>query len=118
MTDAEITETTDNNAAVAQPVEWGVKEGDFFPYADCEHCYWAGYVPFTPPPTFPALPTTTHHPPHNTHHTTPSIRYFTSRPALKRMERTLSGYLVTARQIEAIAGKLGFVFENGRGFST
>lgn len=27
------------------PATWtdGAKAGDFFPYADCDHCYWAGY---------------------------------------------------------------------------
>lgn len=24
-------------------VEWSVKTDDFFPYADCPHCYWTGY---------------------------------------------------------------------------
>ena len=22
---------------------WKVKKGDWFPYADCDHCYWTGY---------------------------------------------------------------------------
>jgi len=25
------------------PQNWAVKTGDFFPYADCDHCYWTGY---------------------------------------------------------------------------
>mmetsp|Transcript_7270 Transcript_7270/g.17535 ORF Transcript_7270/g.17535 Transcript_7270/m.17535 type:complete len:806 (+) Transcript_7270:977-3394(+) len=55
-----------------EDIDWSVKEDDFFPYSDCEHCYWTGY--------------------------------FTSRPALKRMERVMSGYLLAARQVEALAG--------------
>ena len=30
-------------------ITWSVKSDDFFPYADCEHCYWGGY--FTSRPT-------------------------------------------------------------------
>ncbi|KAG6556620.1 hypothetical protein Mapa_001561 [Marchantia paleacea] len=52
---------------------WPVKEDDFFPYADCPHCYWTGY--------------------------------FTSRAALKRYVRRLSGVLQAARQLEFIVGK-------------
>jgi hypothetical protein len=25
------------------PVQWSVKEDDFFPYSDCAHCFWTGY---------------------------------------------------------------------------
>jgi 7-cyano-7-deazaguanine synthase in queuosine biosynthesis len=25
-------------------VSWTVKRDDFFPYADCAHCYWTGKV--------------------------------------------------------------------------
>jgi hypothetical protein len=24
-------------------VNWKMKSGDFFPYADCDHCYWTGF---------------------------------------------------------------------------
>eukprot|EP00897_Mesotaenium_endlicherianum_P007946 jgi/Mesen1/717/ME000109S_10930 len=27
---------------------WPVKRGDFFPYADCPHCYWTGYFSSRP----------------------------------------------------------------------
>lgn len=30
-------------------VAWPLKTDDFFPYADCPHCYWTGY--FTSRPT-------------------------------------------------------------------
>ena len=29
-------------------VTWSVKTDDFFPYADCEHCYWGGYFSSRP----------------------------------------------------------------------
>ncbi len=44
------------------------KQDDFFPYSDCDHCFWTGY--------------------------------FTSRPALKRLERVGSSFLQAARQIQ------------------
>lgn len=47
-----------------------VKTDDFFPYSDCENCFWTGY--------------------------------FTSRPALKRLERFGSSLLQAARQIQAL----------------
>jgi hypothetical protein len=25
------------------PVQWSVKQDDFFPYSDCAHCFWTGY---------------------------------------------------------------------------
>lgn len=47
-----------------------VKTDDFFPYSDCEHCFWTGY--------------------------------FTSRPALKRLERVGSSFLQMARQVQSL----------------
>jgi hypothetical protein len=29
-------------AKAAEKLVWTVKDDDFFPYADCEHCYWTG----------------------------------------------------------------------------
>lgn len=28
-------------------VAWPVKTDDFFPYADCPHCYWTGEPPWS-----------------------------------------------------------------------
>ena len=47
------------------------KRDDFFPYSDCDHCFWTGY--------------------------------FTSRPALKRLEREGSSFLQVARQIQSLS---------------
>jgi Alpha mannosidase, middle domain. len=47
-----------------------VKYDDFFPYSDCDHCYWTGY--------------------------------FTSRPALKRLERVGSSFLQAVRQVQTL----------------
>jgi len=49
------------------------KRDDFFPYSDCDHCFWTGY--------------------------------FTSRPALKRLERVGSSFLQVARQIQTLFHK-------------
>jgi lysosomal alpha-mannosidase len=37
------------DARAEEGLTWSVKLDDFFPYADCEHCYWGGY--FTSRPT-------------------------------------------------------------------
>ena len=52
-----------------------VKNDDFFPYSDCDHCFWTGY--------------------------------FTSRPALKRLERVGLSFLQAARQVQALFYKEG-----------
>eukprot|EP01126_Amoeba_proteus_P042431 TRINITY_DN4611_c0_g2_i1.p1 TRINITY_DN4611_c0_g2~~TRINITY_DN4611_c0_g2_i1.p1 ORF type:complete len:1005 (-),score=211.24 TRINITY_DN4611_c0_g2_i1:125-2698(-) len=31
------------DAKKTYPITWPVKTDDFFPYADCPHCYWTGY---------------------------------------------------------------------------
>lgn len=46
------------------------KTDDFFPYSDCENCFWTGY--------------------------------FTSRPALKKLERVGSAFLQVARQVQSL----------------
>lgn len=37
--------TSNQNHAIARSdsANFKVKSGDFFPYADCDHCYWTGY---------------------------------------------------------------------------
>ena len=39
--------------AAEDKLTWTVKTDDFFPYADCAHCYWSGY--FTSRPTLKLL---------------------------------------------------------------
>ncbi|KAL7538827.1 hypothetical protein ACHAXR_008811 [Thalassiosira sp. AJA248-18] len=38
-------ENAPNDGSKFNPASWknNAKNGDFFPYADCDHCYWAGY---------------------------------------------------------------------------
>lgn len=50
-------------------MKFEVKTDDFFPYSDCEHCFWAGF--------------------------------YTSRPALKRLERVGSSFLHVTRQVQS-----------------
>ena len=56
---------TDSN----DQMDFKVKTDDFFPYSDCEHCFWAGF--------------------------------YTSRPALKRLERVGSSFLHVTRQVQS-----------------
>jgi hypothetical protein len=35
-------------AKLASNITWTVKTDDFFPYADCPHCYWTGYFTSRP----------------------------------------------------------------------
>lgn len=35
-------------AKLASNISWSVKTDDFFPYADCPHCYWTGYFTSRP----------------------------------------------------------------------
>lgn len=35
-------------AVTGAGVSWPVRRDDFFPYADCAHCYWAGYFSSRP----------------------------------------------------------------------
>jgi len=43
--DSKQERVNDNKASKYDPATWKKKPktGDFFPYADCDHCYWAGY---------------------------------------------------------------------------
>ena len=36
------------DAVYASDLSWEVKTDDFFPYADCPHCYWTGYFTSRP----------------------------------------------------------------------
>ncbi|CAN0429148.1 unnamed protein product, partial [Scytosiphon promiscuus] len=36
------------DAKHASELEFSVKKDDFFPYADCPHCYWTGYFTSRP----------------------------------------------------------------------
>ena len=68
-TKAKYDEFTNKGSNVSN--EWtgaSIKTDDFFPYSDCDNCFWTGY--------------------------------FTSRPALKRLERLGSSFLHAARQIQ------------------
>ncbi len=43
-----------HKAAEENNIAWTVKTDDFFPYADCPHCFWTGY--FTSRPALKGLP--------------------------------------------------------------
>lgn len=43
-----------HKAAEEKNIAWTVKTDDFFPYADCPHCFWTGY--FTSRPALKGLP--------------------------------------------------------------
>lgn len=70
-TAAKFEEQETNPPQSVQKKGWQVKTDDFFPYSDCDHCFWTGY--------------------------------YTSRAALKRLERVGSSFLHAARQVEAMA---------------
>jgi hypothetical protein len=42
-----------HKAAEERNIAWTVKTDDFFPYADCPHCFWTGY--FTSRPALKGL---------------------------------------------------------------
>jgi hypothetical protein len=35
--------TKTQTTGLETPVQWSVKQDDFFPYSDCAHCFWTGY---------------------------------------------------------------------------
>ena len=38
------TKRDSNDATMtSEQSSWNIKKGDWFPYADCDHCYWTGY---------------------------------------------------------------------------
>lgn len=48
ITIAYSTPTKYMDAVHAADLTWEVKSDDFFPYADCPHCYWSGYFTSRP----------------------------------------------------------------------
>jgi alpha-mannosidase len=38
------TEQKKLESTATTPIEWPTKVGDFFPYSDCPHCFWTGYL--------------------------------------------------------------------------
>lgn len=111
-------------AKATYAAEWPLKTDDFFPYSDCEHCYWTGEIwvvggmvrgvrggaafllragccSLPPVPAAAFLCTTSPY-----LHPLPCSKlrpgYFTSRPTSKRYIRLATAYLQAARQLQAL----------------
>ena len=94
----------------AENVQWSVKTDDFFPYADGGDSYWTGSASS---PTRLLSHTRVQLSSHTVirHLSSLYVRYFTSRPALKRYIRLSSAFLQVARHMELFSGGDGSATE-------
>ena len=94
---------------------WPVKTDDFFPYADCPHCYWTGKALKCWTAQTPKLVLFSHRRFRaalvsfalSSELCWNATGYFTSRAASKGFIRQATSYLQIARQLEFITGKAG-----------